>query len=370
MFAGLVGSSSTIWLKHPWKLSTSTTESSWTRNFRGPLIGGCAICLHEMGSAFCMSHQCRMSALHWCQWCGLWLLLSGTLLSGQVPRYPLPEQAHKHQLERVVCHHCGCSCLGDQFKGKGIRVLCNSTSIMQIMAKCSSKSKSMMVLVCSLTMFSMQYNFDLCLQHVPEVDNDIADALSRFNHGCRHKHDATGFIPLPVDRSSWSSLPCLSTNSPPTTCLWHCWYRIYVHFQVLGTPLSDHATIPRQAHGCSHSSALQHIPRFYMAFNSLHVGSMGMLSICSSSFASATTSCLYLQIRRHYCTLPPSWPMARASSMELLSITYTGYKYYTLTWACQIHSKRLSTCINVFRPYIFSLTQSPISWPSHMICWY
>ena len=40
----------------------------------------------------------------------------------------------------------------------------------------------MMVLVHSLTMFNMQYNFDLHLQHIPEVDNDIANALSRFNH--------------------------------------------------------------------------------------------------------------------------------------------------------------------------------------------
>ena len=40
----------------------------------------------------------------------------------------------------------------------------------------------MMVMVCSLAMFGMQYNFDLCLQHIPRVDNGIADALSRFNH--------------------------------------------------------------------------------------------------------------------------------------------------------------------------------------------
>ena len=71
---------------------------------------------------------------------------------------------------------------GDKFRAKRILVHCDNTSIMQIMAKCSSKSKSMMVLVCSLTMFSMWYNFDLCLQHIPRVDKGIADALSRFNH--------------------------------------------------------------------------------------------------------------------------------------------------------------------------------------------
>ena len=40
----------------------------------------------------------------------------------------------------------------------------------------------MMVLVCSLAMFGMQYNFDLHLQYIPGVDNGIANAISRFNH--------------------------------------------------------------------------------------------------------------------------------------------------------------------------------------------
>ena len=72
---------------------------------------------------------------------------------------------------------------GDKFKVKRILVHCNNTSIMQIMAKCSSKSKSMMVvLVYLLAMFGMQNNFDLCLQHIPGVNNGIAYVLSRFNH--------------------------------------------------------------------------------------------------------------------------------------------------------------------------------------------
>ena len=40
----------------------------------------------------------------------------------------------------------------------------------------------MMVLVYSLVMFGMQNNFDLCLQHIPRVNNSIANALSRFNN--------------------------------------------------------------------------------------------------------------------------------------------------------------------------------------------
>ena len=37
--------------------------------------------------------------------------------------------------------------------------------------------------------------------------------------------------------------------------------------------------------------------------------------------------------------------------MALLLVTYVGCKHYTLTWAHQIHSRVLSTCINVFGPY-------------------
>ena len=40
----------------------------------------------------------------------------------------------------------------------------------------------MMVLVCSLVLFSMQNNFDLCLQHIPGANNSIANVLSRFNN--------------------------------------------------------------------------------------------------------------------------------------------------------------------------------------------
>ena len=71
---------------------------------------------------------------------------------------------------------------GDQFKDKRILVHCDNASIIQIITKGSSKSKSIMVLVHSLVMFGMQNNFDLCLQHIPGVDNGIADALFRFNY--------------------------------------------------------------------------------------------------------------------------------------------------------------------------------------------
>ena len=40
----------------------------------------------------------------------------------------------------------------------------------------------MMVLVHSLVLFGMQDYFNLWLQHIPGVNNGIANALSRFNN--------------------------------------------------------------------------------------------------------------------------------------------------------------------------------------------
>ena len=68
------------------------------------------------------------------------------------------------------------------FWGKRILVHCDNASVVQIMTKCSLRSKSMMVLVCSLVLFDMHNNFDLCLHHISGVNNGIANVLSWFNH--------------------------------------------------------------------------------------------------------------------------------------------------------------------------------------------
>ena len=150
----------------------------------------------------------------------------------------------------------------------------------------------------------------------------------------------------------------------------HHSYRLSIHVRVLGHPLSGHTSIPWQAPGHSPNSVFQHIPRFYRTSNSLHMKSVDMLNIHSLSSAIAMASCPYLWIKRHSCTLLPSWLMPKTSSIRLSSDTYMGCMHYTLTWASQTHSKVHSACINASGPYIFSLTQSHVSWPSHTICWY
>ena len=130
---------------------------------------------------------------------------------------------------------------------------------MQIMAKCSSRSKSMMVLVCSLAMFGMQNNFDLCLQHITRVDNGIADALSRFNNN-QFWHlvldmdpSMTLLVCFPYQlagppgghyTSAQSSAQTFHFSAQvPSLCSWplptkylhrHHLYRLSIHFQVLG----------------------------------------------------------------------------------------------------------------------------------------
>ena len=48
------------------------------------------------------------------------------------------------------------------------------------MAKAFTHSKTMMALVCTFTLLSMQHNIHVHIQHIARVNNDIADALSHF----------------------------------------------------------------------------------------------------------------------------------------------------------------------------------------------
>ena len=179
-----------------------------------------------------------------------------------------------------------------------------------------------------------------------------------------HDHQPRPFTSLPkyLPFIAGLPLPHIFMDITYTDCLFTS--------RSLGHLLSGHASIHWQAPGHSHSSIFQHIPRFYRASNSLHTKSMGMLNICSSSSAIAMASCPYLQIKRHSYTLLPSWQCQRPPAWDYHWILIWGVKHCTLTWASQTHSKVHSSCINASGPYIFSLTQSLISWPSCMICWY
>ena len=106
--------------------------------------------------------------LHWCQ--------------GEFPEAYLWDGLMSINWRELYAVTMALAIWGDQFKGKRILVHCDNASVMQIMTMCSSRSKSMMVLVHYLAMFGMQNNFDCHLQHIPRVNSGIADALSRYNN--------------------------------------------------------------------------------------------------------------------------------------------------------------------------------------------
>ena len=76
-------------------------------------------------------------------------------------------------------------------KGKHLPFHCDSMSVVHIMAKASTHSKTMMVLVHIFTLLAMQHNVQVHIQHITRVSNDIADALlcfemDRFQQLCLH----------------------------------------------------------------------------------------------------------------------------------------------------------------------------------------
>ena len=69
---------------------------------------------------------------------------------------------------------------GPQLAGKHLLFHCNNASMVHIMARASSCSKTMMVLVCTFTLLVMWHNMHIKIQHIAGVNNDMADVLSCF----------------------------------------------------------------------------------------------------------------------------------------------------------------------------------------------
>ena len=70
---------------------------------------------------------------------------------------------------------------GPQLAGKRLLFHCDNASVVHIMAKASSRSKTMMVLVRTFTLLAMRHNVHIKIQHIAGLNNEVADALSRFD---------------------------------------------------------------------------------------------------------------------------------------------------------------------------------------------
>ena len=124
---------------------------------------GCELFTDASDVGFCCYFQG-----HWCQ--------------GKFPETQFREELRSINWKELYSITVALTIWGHHFRGKRILVHCYNSSIVQIMTKVSSRSKSMMVLICSLVMLGKQNNFNLHLQHIPGVNNGIADTLSRFNN--------------------------------------------------------------------------------------------------------------------------------------------------------------------------------------------
>ena len=69
---------------------------------------------------------------------------------------------------------------GPQLRGKHLLFHYGNASMVHIMAKASTCSKTMMALVHSFTLLTMQHNVQVHIQHIAGVCNDIANVLSHF----------------------------------------------------------------------------------------------------------------------------------------------------------------------------------------------
>ena len=69
---------------------------------------------------------------------------------------------------------------GPQLTGKCLLFHYDNASVVHIMAKASTHSKTMMVLVHTFTLLAMHHNVHVKIQHIAGVKNDVVDALSCF----------------------------------------------------------------------------------------------------------------------------------------------------------------------------------------------
>ena len=128
----------------------------------------------------------------------------GCYFQGQWCQGSFPQQAFKDQQMSINWHELyavtmALALWGPQLKGKCLVFHCNNASVVHIMAKASTCSKTMMALVHTFILLSMQHNIQVHIQHITRVSNDIADALShfemdRFQQLCLH----TETNPLPT----------------------------------------------------------------------------------------------------------------------------------------------------------------------------
>ena len=106
-------------------------------------------------------------------------------IQGQWCQGTFPQQAFKDlQMNIIWCElyavTMALALWGPHLKGKHLLLHYGKALLVHIMAKASTHSKTMMALVWTFTLLSMQHNIHVHIQHIAGVNNDIVDALSHF----------------------------------------------------------------------------------------------------------------------------------------------------------------------------------------------
>ena len=91
---------------------------------------------------------------------------------------------------------------GTLWQRRKIVIHCDNQTVVSVWEKGTCKSSEIMALVRMLYFCAAHNNFNVCVQHIPGVRNDIADALSRFQHH-RFRRIAPNANPQPDIIPAW-----------------------------------------------------------------------------------------------------------------------------------------------------------------------
>ena len=108
------------------------------------------------------------------------MLLPGQWCQGTFPWQSFGDQQMNINWSELYAATMALVLWGPQLKGKHLLFHCDNTSVVHIMAKASTHSKTMMALVQTFMLLAMQHNVQVHIQHITRVCNDVADVLSHF----------------------------------------------------------------------------------------------------------------------------------------------------------------------------------------------
>ena len=115
---------------------------------------------------------------------------------------------------------------GPWLRGKYLLFHCDNESVVHIMAKASTCSKTMMALDHTFTLLAMQHNMQVHTQHIAMVCNDVADVLSHFKMDrfwqlCPHARARTPYTGQHLVALGGLQCPFLLQGYPCWLAPWH-----------------------------------------------------------------------------------------------------------------------------------------------------